>query len=175
MRDRGRMSLLARQNNRSRVRPAFIRSLERALGRQVDIPDFLGFEVTDELTEFVRMSYDVGKRGVEPSFVGSFSRTEEAGLFAWLGCFAGEIRPQQMALLFRQSKDCGALSIGAEEFFAHSRALLGVDGDGLTAVSESRGDCLVLDFSPEDETHCFELVICGPVWPVQFLLCRDKR
>jgi hypothetical protein len=85
-----------------------------------------------------------------------------------------KIEAEPAFVLFRQSELCGAVSVEATEALANIRSLIEVDGDGPSVITADGRDGLTLDFNPDDEATCYELVVWGESWPILLLPCLSS-
>jgi hypothetical protein len=166
-----RISQLVRQNSRRAAKSEFIQRLSSLLRREFDDLSFVDLDTTNELRKLVGEGYVSAKDPREPGFARYFSRAEEAYVLSLVACLGTKIKGSPAFALFRQSEVCGAVSLEATEALANIRRLIEVDGDGPSVITADRNDGLLLDFNPDDEDTCYELVVWGEAWPILFLPC----
>lgn len=166
-----RIRQLARQNDGRAAKPEFIQKLSILLRREFDDLSFADLETTDELRKLAGEGYVSAKDPREPGFARYFSRAEEAYVLSLIACLGTKIKGSPAFALFSQSEVCGAVSLEATEALANIGRLIDVDGDGPSVITADRHDGLLLDFNPDDEDTCYELVVWGETWPILFLPC----
>ena len=163
------------QENRGRAaRPEFIQRLSILLRREFDDSSFADYETTEELRRLIGEGYESGKDPREPGFARYFSSAEEGYVFSLVACLGTKINGAPAFALFRESELCGAVAMEATEALGSIRSLIDVDGDGVSVITADRRDGLILDFNPDDEATCYELVIWGESWPILLLPCLSS-
>jgi hypothetical protein len=166
-----RISELVRENRARAAKPKFIQRLSTLLRKEFDDSSFADFEATDELRRLAGEGYESAKDPREPGYAQYFSRAEETYVFSLVACVGTKIKGKPAFVLFRQSERCGAVAMEATEALANIRSLVDVDGDGPSVITADRRDGLILDFNPDDEATCYELVVWGESWPILLLPC----
>src|SRR3954451_2917367 len=156
-----RASQLVRRNSGGYVKPEFIQRLSSLLRRGFDDLLFADLETTGELRKLVGEGYVSAKDPREPGFARYFSRAEEAYVLSLVACLGTKIKGSPAFALFSQSEVCGAVSLEATEALANIGRLIDVDGNGPSVITADRHDGLLLDFNPDDEDTCYELVVWG--------------
>jgi len=174
MKRQRRISEFVQENRGQAARQEFIQRLSILLRKEFDDSSFADGETTDELRRLIGEGYEAAKDPREPGFAQYFSRAEEAYVCSLVACLGTKIKGAPAFALFRQSELCGAVAIEATEALAHIRSLIEVDGDGASVITADRRDGLILDFNPDDETTCYELVVWGESWPILFLPCLSS-
>jgi hypothetical protein len=169
-----RISELVRENRGRAAKLEFIQRLSILLRKEFDESSFADFEATDELRRIAGEGYESAKDPREPGYARYFSRAEEAYVFSVVACMGTKIEAEPAFVLFRQSELCGAVSVEATEALANIRSLIEVDGDGPSVITADGRDGLTLDFNPDDEATCYELVVWGESWPILLLPCLSS-
>ncbi len=169
-----RISELVRKQRGAVAKPAFLRALSNALNRQVLANELIDLETTDQIRMSAGVGYQLAKDGKEPAFARYFSNSETDIVTNLVSRLGSKITTKNAFLLFSQSELCGAVAIATSDVFENAKQLLLVDGDGLTVVGASKEDGLLLDFNPDDEACCYELVVWGNLWPMLFLDCLSN-
>jgi hypothetical protein len=165
------ISLLVRVNRGRRNRYAFLDGLSRAVGFSVGPDKLLDLNATDQVRADLSTGYALALSARVPAKRIFFNRDESLTALQIPELLAKSLPEENALLWLKQSSDCGAIFLTAEQVLRACEMILLFDGDTVSLLSEDHTQGFIFDKNDDDATETFEISIWGSRWLAAATAC----
>jgi hypothetical protein len=166
------MQALIRLNNGKAVIPWFLEALTEALGEPIGLDALLPLPETDAALISFRNAYQDAVKQALASLQTFFSAGQEESVLRFSECIATQLPSERAILIMKLSATCGAVRTEMATLLRHVSAIIRLDGDSLSALSEDGTQGLLVDYNADDERQTHEVTVWGERWLAAALACK---
>jgi len=123
----------------------------------------------------LRFGYQTARTGDAVSYRRFFSPNERRIVFRLAASLADRIGDETGFLLTRLGVDTEAISANLTAVLANAEAVLNLDGDSVSIVSNDRSQGLLIDRNLDDPIQSYEFAVWGNRWSLLMLASDHKQ